>query len=186
MLSLSPIFGEALTRARSSPGGTRTQRRTRMAVAAIAHAPFAAHAQKVNLSRLTHWSPENVTIPEKAAAPSFPGSLRSLCSSSKAPASKPNAPPTPSVFAGPDARGRRTRGRRSRGTRQSLRLGRGSAAGGPRRRHDVLIPRFGLRLLDGRVHLSGMDHAVRAVQLLAQIFAGNGIQRGRRSWRLAV
>ena len=37
------------------------------ALAAIALSPFAAHAEKVNLTFLTHWSPESVAMLEKAA-----------------------------------------------------------------------------------------------------------------------
>ena len=37
------------------------------AVAAVALTPFAAKAEKVNLSYLTHWSPESVAMLEKAA-----------------------------------------------------------------------------------------------------------------------
>ena len=37
------------------------------ALAAVALSPFAAHAQKVNLTFLTHWSPESVAMLEKAA-----------------------------------------------------------------------------------------------------------------------
>src|SRR6202011_1730291 len=36
------------------------------ALAALALTPFAAHAEKVNLSYLTHWSPESVAMLEKA------------------------------------------------------------------------------------------------------------------------
>jgi multiple sugar transport system substrate-binding protein len=38
------------------------------ALAALALTPFAAHAEKVNLSYLTHWSPESVAMLEKAAS----------------------------------------------------------------------------------------------------------------------
>jgi multiple sugar transport system substrate-binding protein len=38
------------------------------ALAAFALTPFAAHAEKVNLSYLTHWSPESVAMLEKAAS----------------------------------------------------------------------------------------------------------------------
>ena len=37
------------------------------ALVAVALAPFAAHAEKVNLTYLTHWSPESVAMLEKAA-----------------------------------------------------------------------------------------------------------------------
>src|SRR5271165_1029745 len=37
------------------------------ALAAVALAPFAAHAEKVNLTYLTHWPPESVAMLEKAA-----------------------------------------------------------------------------------------------------------------------
>ena len=37
------------------------------ALAAVALTPFAAHAEKVNLTYLTHWSPESVAMLEKAA-----------------------------------------------------------------------------------------------------------------------
>lgn len=37
------------------------------ALAAVALSPFAAHAEKVNLTFLTHWSPETVAMLEKAA-----------------------------------------------------------------------------------------------------------------------
>ena len=37
------------------------------ALVAVALAPLAAHAEKVNLSYLTHWSPESVAMLEKAA-----------------------------------------------------------------------------------------------------------------------
>ena len=37
------------------------------ALVAVALTPFAAHAEKVNLSYLTHWSPESVAMLEKAA-----------------------------------------------------------------------------------------------------------------------
>src|SRR5260370_16953110 len=38
------------------------------ALVAVALTPFAAHAEKVNLSYLTHWSPESVAMLEKAAS----------------------------------------------------------------------------------------------------------------------
>ena len=38
------------------------------ALAAVALTPFAAHAEKVNLSYLTHWSPESVAMLENAAS----------------------------------------------------------------------------------------------------------------------
>ena len=38
------------------------------ALAAVALSPFTAHAQKVNLTFLTHWSPESVAMLEKAAS----------------------------------------------------------------------------------------------------------------------
>ena len=38
------------------------------ALAAVALSPFAAHAEKVNLTFLTHWSPESVAMLEKAAS----------------------------------------------------------------------------------------------------------------------
>ena len=38
------------------------------ALAAVALSPFAAHAEKVNLTYLTHWSPESVAMLEKAAS----------------------------------------------------------------------------------------------------------------------
>ena len=38
------------------------------ALAAVALTPFAAHAEKVNLTYLTHWSPDSVAMLEKAAA----------------------------------------------------------------------------------------------------------------------
>jgi multiple sugar transport system substrate-binding protein len=37
------------------------------ALAAVALTPFAAHAQKMNLTFLTHWSPDSVAMLEKAA-----------------------------------------------------------------------------------------------------------------------
>ena len=38
------------------------------ALAAVALSPFTAHAQKVNLTFLTHWSPDSVAVLEKAAS----------------------------------------------------------------------------------------------------------------------
>jgi multiple sugar transport system substrate-binding protein len=38
------------------------------ALAAVALSPFAAHAEKVNLTYLTHWSPDSVAMLEKAAS----------------------------------------------------------------------------------------------------------------------
>jgi len=38
------------------------------ALAAVALTPFAAHAEKVNLTFLTHWAPDSVAMLEKAAS----------------------------------------------------------------------------------------------------------------------